>query len=253
MLRGIDHLVIAVRDPDAAAAELTERLGLAFGAGGRHPGSGTFNRIAFLGEAYLELFGIDDAETAAGGPIGAAALRALEDGGGLATYALLDDHLETTVPELQANGSTIGPVTGGARLRPDGSEVRWWSATFDRLGTDRPPFLIRHAYVGAEWGAAAIAERRAFVHPIGSPITLVRLDLAAPDPSSLAADYASELGVELWSVADLAVASIGPHTVRLVPTRSTDVAATIVLGAGVDMPRSVEALGLRFEVEPVSA
>ena len=38
MASGIDHLVIAVNDPDAAAAELTETVGLAFTAGGRHVG-----------------------------------------------------------------------------------------------------------------------------------------------------------------------------------------------------------------------
>ena len=53
MASGIDHLVIAVPDPDAAAAELTDALGIVFIGGGQHPGLGTFNRIAFLGEAYL--------------------------------------------------------------------------------------------------------------------------------------------------------------------------------------------------------
>jgi catechol 2,3-dioxygenase-like lactoylglutathione lyase family enzyme len=251
MLRGIDHLVIAVRDPDAAAAELTERLGLAFGAGGRHPGSGTFNRIAFLGEAYLELFGIDDERLAAERPIGAAALHAMDAGGGLATYALVDDDLEVTVRELHANGSHIGPVQHGTRQRPDGELVEWWTATFEHLGPDAPPFLIRHSYVGAEWGAAALAERRAFVHPIGSQVTLVRLDLAAPDPPSLAATYQQELGLELWSVADLAVASVGPHAVRLRPVGEMPLPAIVVLGADIATPHSVTALGLRFDVEPV--
>lgn len=251
MIRGIDHLVIAARDPDAAAAELTDRLGLAFTGGGRHPGAGTFNRLAFLGDAYLELIGIDDAETAARNPIGAAALRALETQDGLATYALVDDALEVTVAALRARGSSLGPAVRGSRRRPDGEEVEWWTATLERLGLNRPPFLIRHAPTGAEWGAAALEERRSFVHPIGSPVSLVRLDLAAADPPALAADYATEIGVELWAVADLAVASIGLHTVRLVPTRGTDVAATVVLGAAVDMPRSIEALGMRFDVEPV--
>ena len=58
MPSGIDHVVIAVADPDAAAAELTERVGLAFTAGGRHEGLGTFNKIAFLGDGYLELMGV---------------------------------------------------------------------------------------------------------------------------------------------------------------------------------------------------
>lgn len=250
MIRGIDHLVIAVRDLDAAADELRRALGLAFTAGGRHPGAGTANRIAFLGEPYLELIGVEDAEAAGLRPIGAAACRALEVGGGLATYALVDDALETTVAELQANGSSIGPVEHGSRVRADGELVEWWTATFERLGPDRAPFLIRHAPTGVEWDPQAVAARSAFRHPIGSPVALVRLDLATPDPPSLAADYAAALGVEFWAVADLAVWNAGPHTVRLRPLSEMPVPAVVTLAAGVAAPRSIQALGMRFDVEP---
>jgi catechol 2,3-dioxygenase-like lactoylglutathione lyase family enzyme len=251
MLRGIDHVVIAVPDLDAAAAELTESLGLAFSAGGSHPGAGTANRIAFLGEPYLELIGVEDEAAARERPIGAAAIRALEGGGGLATYALVDDELEVTVAELRANGSRLAEPQHGSRTRPDGERVEWWTATLDRLGPDQPPFLIRHAYAGAEWGAAAVEERNAFVHPIGSPVALLRLDIATPDPPGLAADYHRTLGLDVWSVADLAVCSIGPHAIRLVPTREMPVPAVVVIGAAVEEPRSVEALGVRFDVEPM--
>ena len=182
MASGIDHLVIAVADPDMAAAELTDVLGLAFTAGGRHPGAGTFNRIAFVGDAYLELIGVDDRRVAEANAIGAAAVRALDGGGGLATYALVDDELETTVAWLHANGSSIGPTERGSRRRPDGAEVVWWRAAFDELGPDRPPFLIRHDPTAAEWDPTARAERRTYAHPIGSPAILVRLDIATPDP-----------------------------------------------------------------------
>ena len=60
MLLGIDHLVIAVRDPDAAAATIERDLGIAFTGGGRHDAWGTFNRLAFLGDSYLELIGVFD-------------------------------------------------------------------------------------------------------------------------------------------------------------------------------------------------
>ncbi len=249
MLRGIDHLVIAVPDLDAAATELTESLGLAFTAGGRHPDAGTANRIAFLGEPYLELIAVEDQDLAWQRPIGAAALRALERGGGLATYALMDDAVEVTAAELRANDSAIGPATHGSRERPDGERVEWWTATFQRLGPDAPPFLVRHAYTGAEWSFAALAERRAYRHPIGSPVELVRLDVATPDPPALAAEYFAQLGVEFWSVSDLAVAWVGSHTIRLLPTHDMPVATAVVLGAEVAEPRSVDALGIRFHVE----
>ena len=253
MAAGIDHIVIAVPDPDAAADELTAALGLAFTAGGRHEGAGTFNRVAFAGDAYLELIGVDDRQLAAGNAIGAAALRALEGGGGLATYALVDDRLEQSVASLRANGSSIGPAERGSRRRPDGAEVVWWRAAFDILGPEDPPFLIRHDLTAAEWDPTARADRAGFVHPIGSPARLVRLDIATPDPPSLAANYQRELGLEVWSVGDLAVCTIGPHTIRLRPSAEMPVAAAVALAADVEAPRSVTALGMQFDVEPVEA
>jgi catechol 2,3-dioxygenase-like lactoylglutathione lyase family enzyme len=253
MPQAIDHIVIAVADLEAATAQAERALGLAFTSGGEHPGAGTANRIAFLGEPYLELIAVTDAEAASRRPIGAAALNALANGGGLATYALREDHLDTTVGELQANGSHIGAVEHGSRRRPDGETVEWWTASFEQLGPARPPFLIRHAYAGAEWGAAALEERRAYRHPIGSPVSLVRLDIATPDPPALAAEYHAQLGLEFWAVADLAVCSVGPHVVRLRPAGEMQFPAAILLGADVPEPRSVELLGVRFLLEPVNA
>jgi hypothetical protein len=252
MISAIDHIVIGVADPDLAASELTERVGLAFSGGGRHAGSGTFNRIAFLGDTYIELMGVDDPSLAATNPIGAAALRAIEGGGGLATYALLDDEIEVTVGALKAGDSPIGPVQHGVRERPDGERVEYWIAAPERLGPDAAPFLIKHAYVGTEWGTQGLAARRSATHPIGTPAVLHRIDLATPDPVDLAATYARELGLEFWSVADLAVCTVGPHAIRLVPSREMEVPAAVVIGAGVDGPRTLEALGMRFDVEPVT-
>ena len=120
------------------------------------------------------------------------------------------------------------------------------------LGPERPPFLARHRYTGAEWGEATLAERARFVHPIGSPASLLRLDIATADPPGLAADYAATLGLEFWSVADLAVCTLGPHTIRLLPIREMQVPAVIVIGAAIDEPRTVEAFGLRFDIEPTA-
>src|SRR5512135_881340 len=81
MLRGIDHLVIACPDVDAAAAELEATLGLRATGGGRHERLGTENRIVWLGDAYLELIGVVEPTLAATSWIGAPTLRALEAGG----------------------------------------------------------------------------------------------------------------------------------------------------------------------------
>lgn len=252
MIRGIDHLVIATENPDAAALELEQAIGLRCTGGGRHDGLGTRNRLAFLADgSYLELIGIDDPELATTSPVGRAALRALDErGGGLATYALLVDDLAVTVEALRAAGSSVGPAQPGSRRRDDGELVRWWIAYPDvELGPAEPPFLIQHEYAGAEWGPAALAERARFRHPIGSPVSLVRLDVAAADPPSAAAVLHAELGIDLWAVADLAVADIGPHVLRLVPRREMATPAVVTLAAEVDVPRTAELLGLRFDVE----
>jgi hypothetical protein len=254
MIRGIDHLVIACADPDAAAGELEAAVGIASTGGGRHEALGTRNRLAFLADgSYVELIGLTDRDLAARAPVGAAALEALEShGGGLATYALRVDDLEELVATLSADGASYAPVAHGTRTRDDGEVVEWWTAfPTSRLGPDAPPFLIQHAYIGAEWDHEAMQERARFVHPIGSPVILARLDLATSDPPSLAAPLHTQLQLDFWAVADLAVADVGPHVLRLVPRREMPVPAVITLGAEVEAPRTAELLGVRFDVERV--
>ena len=254
MIRGIDHLVIACADPDAAAGELESTVGITCGGGGRHAGRGTWNRLAWLSDgSYLELIGVDDAELAAQDPVGAATVRWLaEHGEGLATYALRVDDLEGTAAGLRAAGSSLGPVVYGSRARDDGELVEWWTAFGDApLSPTAPPFLVEHAYVGAEWGHEALAERARFSHPLGSPVLLARLDLAAAEPASVAADLHEALALDFWAVADLAVADVGPHVLRVVPRREMPVPAVITLGAQVGTTRTVNLLGIRFDIEHV--
>lgn len=251
MIRGIDHLVIACPDPDAAAGALGSQLGLAVTGGGRHAGRGTWNRIAWLADgSYIELIGVDDADLARANPVGAAAVRALDErGGGLAAYALLEDDLDTAAAALGALGS-FGPVEHGTRTRDDGELVEWWTS-FPRepLAPDAVPFLIRHSYAGAEWGADAMAARAAFRHPLGSPISLVRLDIATDDPPGAAATVHDALGIDFWAVSDLAVADVGRHVLRLLPMREMPTSAVVTLAADLDAPVTATALGLRFDVE----
>ncbi len=198
MLLGIDHLVIAVRDPDAAAATIEHDLGLSFTGGGRHEHAGTFNRLAFLGDSYLELIGVFDRSlvlASSSFAVGRAALTVLDDGGeGLATFALAVDDIGAEVARLRSTGSRIGGPVPGARTRTDGDIVRWITA-FPALGPAEPPFLIEHDYRGAEWGDAALAERAAFRHPVGGCVRLAGLTIPVADPAVTAGEWASTIGV----------------------------------------------------------
>ena len=183
MLLGIDHLVIAVRDPDAAAAALERGLGL--GVHRRRPARawGTFNRLAFLGDTYLELIGVFDRALVGHPrrPRWAGRRSALLDAGreGLATYALATDDVDGDVGRLRAAGSSIATPVDGSRTRPDGEVVRWRTAGPAAPRPVRPPFLIEHEDAGAEWGAEARAARAAFRHPGGGRLRLTTLELPA--------------------------------------------------------------------------
>ena len=80
-------------------------------------------------------------------------------------------------------------------------------------------------------------------------VALARLDIAASDPPLVAASLHDQLGIDFWAVADLAVAAVGAHVLRIVPTREMAVPAVVTLAAEIESPRTVELLGLRFDVE----
>ena len=218
MLLGIDHVVIAVRSVEAAAAELEDVLGLAFTGGGRHEAMGTYNRLAFLGDTYLELIGVFDRSLVVANPafaVGTATLEHLDAvGQGLVTYALASDAIDDDVARLRAEGSTVTAPVPGSRRRPDGEVVRWATAFPASLGPEQPPFLIEHVLEGAEWGEAARAARAAFRQPVGGVVRLASLELPVRDPAAVAEAYGRELGIafsEGWRVA------IGEQSVGLAP------------------------------------
>ena len=134
MLLGIDHLVIAVPDPDTAAAELERTVGLAATGGGRHEMWGTCNRLAWLGDTYIELIGLFDPGLAATGAVSRPVAEALAEGRpGLVSYALATDDAGADTARLRAAGSSIGEVETRSRTRPDG-EIVTWQAAYGELG-----------------------------------------------------------------------------------------------------------------------
>jgi hypothetical protein len=245
MLLGIDHLVIAVADPDDAAEQLRDRLGLAPGGGGRHEGLGTFNRLVWLGDSYLELIGVDDRQLAAGSWVGVPTLRTLETGDGLATWAVATDAIEADTARLRDSGSDLADPTAGERLRPDGRIVRWRLASPPVLAFDGPPFLIEHDTSAAEWTPGERLER---AH---GPARLELLELRVDDVDRTSRGFARTVGLRFRpSLAGGGArdADIGSQRIRLRPRRGGSRMASIGISIAGRDPDEVELLGCRWVV-----
>jgi Glyoxalase-like domain len=245
---GIDHLVIAVADPDAAAAEIQTALGLEPGGGGRHDRLGTFNRLVWLGDSYLELIGVFDPGLAASSWVGAPTLRALETGGGLATWAIATATIDADIVDLRATNTDLAPPMDGERTRPDGEIVRWRLAAAPTLGSTRPPFLIEHVAASAEWTAADRTARAA------GPARLTVLELAVDDLGATSRAMLRTVGLRFRpSLAGGGArdADIGRQRLRLRPHRADQPSkATIHLSIVGARPADIDVLGCRWVVRP---
>ena len=251
MLLGIDHLVIAVRDLDDAADELERCVGLAATGGGRHPTLGTQNRLAWLGDTYVELVSIANPGVAEGSWLGVPTIAALERGGGLATWSIATDSIDADVRALREIGAGFGDPTPGERMRPDGTVVRWRLAIGGALGPAEPPFLIQHETSSAEWTDGDRAARSAEHHPIGGPVRLEVLELPVADVAIAGRTLARAFDLRFRPSlvgGGARDANLGRHIVRLRPTHGTPVAPGIGLASPAGDGRSVHALGCRWTV-----
>lgn len=140
-----DHLVIAVRDMDAAVSEF-RTLGFHVVAGGHHEKSGTFNSIIPLPCGYLELLAVDDADLArSSSHRGAVLVDYLESvGGGFVGVAVHADDI-TAVGSALASLPTDPPAQiQMTRRRPDGRLIWWELVIPQEVAWRRPwPFFIR--------------------------------------------------------------------------------------------------------------
>lgn len=136
MIRGIDHLVVAVPELEKAANAYRE-LGFTVVPGGRHP-VGTHNAlIAFADGSYLELIAFyrDNPQHRW--------WDAFQAGGGLVDYCLQTDDLLADTRALRAAGVDIADPTPQSRERPDGVELRWTFSLARGRHRGVAPFLIK--------------------------------------------------------------------------------------------------------------
>ena len=255
VLTGLDHVIIASADPDADARALEHLLGLRATGGGRHDTQGTFNRLFWLGDSFVELMGVFDESIAAQSWWGAYLLTRLAAGGGYMGMALASDGMADDVTRLRALGSPISDGVAGERVRPDGDVVRW---VMGRLPTPDPElglmFLIEHDLSAAEWRPADRAARASLEHPLGGPASVVRVELPVADTARATMRLLRDLGLQFRPSlvgAGARDTSLGSQTLRLTPVGSAAAGATpsIVIRGGSEA-RAGAFLGCNWEVIP---
>ena len=252
MLVSIDHLIIAVRDLDEAAATLEQTVGLQATGGGRHEALGTANRLAWFGDSYVELVTVVDPEVAKGSWLGGPTLAALQRGDGLIGWAIRTDGLDADVRSARATGARFGDPASGERTRPDGRIVRWRFALPGAIGPTELPFLIERDETSAEWTVADRAARSIEPHPVGGAVRLDVLELPTPDVPKAIAGYLRAFGLRFRpSLAGGGArdANIGRQIVRLRPVAGGATPVIRLAAPGGD-GRAVEALGCRWSVRP---
>ena len=254
MLLGLDHLIIAVSDPDEAVLEIEGQLGLRASGGGRHDEHGTFNRLVWLGDSYVELMGIFDVAIARQSWWGAHVADLLSRAPAAAAgVALASDEVAADSARLRQQGSPIGEPIDGRRMRADGREVRWRLA---RLAEPVPDiglaFLIEHDANGAEWTAAERVARASETHPLGTGARLSRVSFPVPDVRGTTLGLLRSLGLQFRPALaghGARDAAVGAQTLRV-----TAAAAGGAPEIGIRAGRSrveAELLGCRWVVEPL--
>jgi hypothetical protein len=250
VLSGIDHLILACANPPGAAAELEARLGLAVTGGGRHDAHGTYNRLFWLGDSYIELMGVFDPLLAARSWWGAHISRLLQTSqAAYAGLALASDDLSTDIARLRGQGARISDPIPGERRRPDGDLVRWQIARLPQPDPDLGLcFLIEHDTMAAEWRPADRAARAAQVHPVGTAGRLVRVELPVADVRAATLHLLRELGLQFrpsLGGGGARDASLGGQTLRV-----SAVARPVITVRAGTVARRAEALGCEWELLP---
>jgi glyoxalase-like protein len=252
MLTGIDHILIACAEPDQAAADVETAIGLRASAGGRHVAHGTFNRLIWLGDSYIELMGVFDHSLAADSWWGRYALTVLERGGGFMGIVLASDDLAIDAARLRAAGSVLGEPEAGSRTRPDGKVVRWTIAHEPSPDLDLGLlFVIEHDTSGAEWTPDERAERAATSHPLGGPVRLERVEVPVASTQRATMRVHRDVGVAFrpsLAGAGARDGAVGRQTLRMLPAAQKDPPRVVVRGG--PLGREVDLLGLRWLVEP---
>ena len=143
MLKGFDHIVIAVPDLEVARKSY-EALGFTVVPGGRHP-VGTHNALVAFGDgSYVELIAFYEDNPAHKW------WTPLQQGGGLVDFCVQTDDLRGDTEAFRKAGVHIDDPSPLSRVRPDGYRLTWVLSIprGDHRGV--APFLIQDETPRAE-------------------------------------------------------------------------------------------------------
>lgn len=185
MIVGVDHLVIVVRELEAAI-EAYRALGFSVQPGGVHGDGASHNAlIGFADGSYLELFAFLDTTA----PRHPAWLATLDRGGGISDLCLRTDDLAAEVRRLQAAGLPYPDPVPMSRRRPDGRVIAWRLSVPARTARRWLPFLIEDD-TAREW---RVPTGDAATHPNGAT-GIARVDVQVSGPSAIVGELARALG-----------------------------------------------------------
>ena len=212
MLTGIDHLVVAVPDLDAAMANY-RALGFTVVRGGRHPVATHNALIAFADGAYIELIGFYEADPTHRW------WEPLQRGGGLVDFCMGTDALPDDAAAFRGAGMRMADPRPLSRVRPDGYTLQWVLAIPEGAQRGVAPFLIQDETPRAERVPSQT------VHPNG--VTGVgTITVAVEDSPAVRRWYAAALrrpghDIRRDELDGAGVRfTIGPHTFDFVSPRS---------------------------------
>jgi catechol 2,3-dioxygenase-like lactoylglutathione lyase family enzyme len=136
MLLGIDHIVIAVHDLEAASRDY-EKLGFTVVIGGRHP-VGTYNGLISLADgSYIEIIAFYQPNP------NHRWWKPLQIGEGLVDFCMQTDDLVGDTAKLRHAGVHIDDPVQWSRARPDGYQLRWLLSLARERHRGVAPFLIQ--------------------------------------------------------------------------------------------------------------
>lgn len=190
MLTTLDHVVIAVRDLEAASATYGALYGRRPSWRGAHPGWGTANTLFRLANTYVELIA-----PAGAGRFGEALTAHLEARGeGPYALAFATADAAACAATLRARGIAAGaPRDGSGRDADSGAERAWRNLFLPPADTRGVPlFVIEHRSPAAALPVAAIAgDAAAAVDGIDHVVVMTA------DPEAAIALYRDRLGLRL--------------------------------------------------------